>query len=68
MHLVSSEKMEISRKCLEHSALFPVDLFLKQLASHISADTPFLEGFKVFCVVLMKEKSLHIKKNRKVWW
>ena len=27
----------------------------------------FLEGFKVFCVVLMKDKSSHIK-NRKAWW
>ena len=27
----------------------------------------FLEGFKVFCAVLMKDKSSHIK-NRKIWW
>ena len=41
MHLLSSGKisfsMEICRKCLEHSVVFPVDLFLKQLASHVSA-------------------------------
>ena len=54
--------------------------FLKQLASHVSADTfqlkfrgmkfflihpgnlnIFLEGFKVFCAVLMKDKSTYIK-------
>ena len=43
MHLLSSDKksssMAICRKCLEHSVVFPVDFFLKQLASHVSAAT-----------------------------
>ena len=41
MHLLSSYKisfsMAICRKCLEHSVVFRVYLFLKQLASHVSA-------------------------------
>ena len=53
--------------------------FLKQLASHLSAamlqlkfpgmnliiETFFSESLKVFCVVLMKDKSSHIKKVEK---
>ena len=89
MHLLSSEKIsfstEICWKCLEHSVVFPVELFWSNLHlmfppipfnwnsrvcsffwSILGIKTFFLEGFKVFSVVLMKDKSLHIK-NRKVW-
>ena len=56
MHLLSSDKiyfsMAICRKSLEHSVVFPVDLFLKQLASHVSAATLQLKltGMKVFFI------------------
>ena len=78
--------MAICHKCLEHSVVFPVDLFWSNLhlifppipfswnsrvwsffSSILGIETFFLEGFKVFCVVLMKDKSSQIK-NRKLWW
>ena len=78
--------MAICHKCLEHSVVFPVDLFWSNLhlmfppipsswnsrvwsffLSILGIETFFLEGFKVFCVVLMKDKSSQIK-NRKLWW
>ena len=78
--------MTICHKCLEHSVVFPVDLFWSNLhlmfllipfswnsqvwscfSSILGIETFFLEGFKVFCVVLMKDKSSQIK-NRKLWW
>ena len=49
MHLLSSEKisfsMAICRKYLERSVVFPVDFFLKQLVSHVSADILQLKKF-----------------------
>ena len=41
---------------------FPV---MKFFLTHPGHGNIFLEGFKVFCVVLLKDKSSHIKKNRK---
>ena len=58
MHLLSSEKMSFSmaicRKCLKHSVFFPSKPFLKQHASHVSADTLQLEFpcMKFFLVYL----------------
>ena len=87
MHLLSSEKIFFNGNMSQvfgTLCCFFSRPFLKQLASHVSADSPqlksprvkfflihprisniFLEGFKVFCVLLMKGKSPHIK-NRKV--
>ena len=84
MHLLSSDKISFSmaiwRKCLEHSVVFPGNLFeatcISCFCCYPSVEIPgcevfshpswalkhFLEGFKVFCVVLMKDKSSHIKK------
>ena len=49
MYLLSSKKISLSmaicRKCLEHSVVFPVDLVLKQLASHVSAEILAYEVF-----------------------
>ena len=44
--------MAICRKSLEHSVVFPVDLFLKQLASHVSAASLQLKfpGMKFFLI------------------
>ena len=90
MHLLSSEKisfsMAICRKCLEHSVVFPVDLFWSNLhlmfppipfswnsrvwsffSSILGIETFFWKVLKFFFVVLMKDKSSHIK-NRKAWW
>ena len=43
IHLLRSEKTSFSIaiccECLEHSVVFPVDLFLKQFISHVSANT-----------------------------
>ena len=56
MHQLSSDKISFSMaiwsKCLEHSVVFPVNLFLKQLASHISAATLQLKfpGMKFFLI------------------
>ena len=40
--------MAICRNCLKHSVVFPGH-FLKQLASHVSADTlRLIPGYKIF--------------------
>ena len=49
--------MAIWRKCLEHSVAF--------FSSILGIETFFLVGFKVFCIVLIKGKSSHVKKIEK---
>ena len=83
MHLLSSEKYLFQRRYVATFTCFSSRPFLKQLASHVPANTLlleipgydvfshpswklkrfFLEGFKVCCVVSMKDKSSHIKKK-----
>ena len=85
MHPLNSEKiyfsMVICCKCLEHSVVFPVDLFWSNLhltfplipfswnsrvwsffSFILGTETFFLEGFKVFCIVLLKDKSSQVIK------
>ena len=81
IHLLSSEKYIFQWNCCFSSKPFLKQLashasakpfsWKSQVWSFFSSilgiGTFFLEGFKVFCVVLMRDKSSHIK-NRKAWW